>query len=678
MKLMLPIICVLLLVFTVRSDEINRDDYVIPETKETESHTFQAEINRLMSIIINSLYSNSEIFLRELVSNAADALDKAKYLSLTQEGYSDIPLEIRLYSDEENGVLYITDTGVGMTKDELIRNLGSIAKSGTKEFLEKVQGSGDFNQIGQFGVGFYSSFLVADTVTVISKSHDDDQYIWESTAQSETSFTVSKDPRGNTLTRGTQVILTVNDESKQYLKVDKLKELVRRYNEFIHYPIYIWTSKEETKEVPIEDDHEGDEHVHDDENDELKIDDVVDEDDSPKTQTITETVTEWERLNNAEPLWRRPSKDITDEEYTSFYKNVLGESSDPLHYIHFKGEGDYEFTGLLYVPRSTPWGLYEPNYEPSLKLYVKRVFITDNFEEFMPRYLSFMKGLIDSDDLDLNVSREMLQQSKALKAIKKRIVRKAIGMFQDLANNEPEKYKDFHREYHQSIKLGIIDDTTNRDRLTQLLRFTSAKSTEEISLDQYVENMKKKQDKIYYLIGESKETLLNSPLLERLLKKGYDVLLMTNPIDSYVMNVLRKYQGKHEFANAGKEGVDLGDNLAELEEQYSPLIQYLQIQLAGSISKVQLSSRLTSTPAAIVSSTYGYSADMEKIMKAQALSDPRYASLLAGKKIFEINPRHPIIKKLNWLVEEEEMTDQTKELVGVLYDTALLSSIRSK
>eukprot|EP01129_Flabellula_baltica_P000946 TRINITY_DN10879_c0_g1_i1.p1 TRINITY_DN10879_c0_g1~~TRINITY_DN10879_c0_g1_i1.p1 ORF type:complete len:732 (+),score=221.38 TRINITY_DN10879_c0_g1_i1:21-2216(+) len=659
---------VLLLALVAFGEDLNPDDFVVPEVENSEGHVFQAEINKLMGIIINSLYSNRDIFLRELVSNAADALDKAKYLQLTNadEFDSSIPMEIRIYADEENNLLYITDTGIGMTKDELVANLGSIAKSGTKEFLEKVQSTGDVNQIGQFGVGFYSSFLVADTVTVVSKNADDDQYIWRSSAESDASYTVSRDPRGNTLGRGTQIILTLKEDAGEYLQVDKLRELVLRYNEFINFPIYIWTSSEITKEIPVEKESEESE-------DDLLIDDF--EDDEPETQTVTEVVSEWERINSADPLWRRPKTEITEEEYNAFYRNVLKESKDPLYYSHFKGEGEYDFTGLLYIPEEAPFGLYEPSFSSSFKLYVKRVFITDNFEEFMPRYLSFIKGLVDSDELDLNVSREILQKSRALMTIKKRLVRKAIAMMQEIARDDEEKYKKLYQQYSQSIKLGVIEDYSNRDRLTQLLKYYTAKHTDEqITLDQYIDEMKKNQDKIYFLGGDSKEVLLKSPLIERLVKKGYDVVLMTDSIDSYVMNTLLKYQGKYSFVNVGKEGVDLGDNMEELKDTYAPLVDFLKEELKQYVSKVQLSSRLTSTPAAVISSTYGYTADMEKIVKAQALNDPRYASLLASKKIFEINPRHPIVKKLNSLVSEDLVTDETVELIHVLYDTALLGS----
>eukprot|EP01123_Difflugia_compressa_P000885 TRINITY_DN10_c0_g2_i1.p1 TRINITY_DN10_c0_g2~~TRINITY_DN10_c0_g2_i1.p1 ORF type:complete len:797 (-),score=209.33 TRINITY_DN10_c0_g2_i1:128-2518(-) len=650
-----------------------------------ESHTFKAEINQLMGIIINSLYSNRDIFLRELISNSADALTKIRFLSLKDSAaLGDTPqLEIRIKFDADSRLLHIRDTGIGMTKNDLINNLGSIAKSGTKEFIEKMS-AGDIETIGQFGVGFYSSFLVSDKVTVTSKNNDDSQHIWEGTSDDPSSYTVAEDPRGNTLGRGTMVTLHLRDDSVEYLNQNKLKELIVRYNEFISYPIYLWASHEESREVP---DDSVDEEVDEEEEEEISIDDdeeseeEEEEEPAPKTKTITETVWGWERVNPNPPLWTRSKSDISDEEYTTFYKNVLGSSEEPFDHLHFKAEGDVEFNALIYIPSSLPYGFFEPNFKSQLKLYVKRVFITDNFNEMIPSYLSFVKGVLDSDDLPLNVSREMLQENKILDVIKKKLVRKIIALFQDLADDKDneEKWNKFYDTFATNIKLGVLQDTQNKTRLSKLLRFITAKNSEKkISVEEYIENMKKNQKDIYYLGGETLESIKNSPLLEGLTKRGYDVLLLPEPIDEYCISSLGKYDGKFSFVDISKEGLKLSDaeeeRLKELNTKFEPLSNYLKDVLQDKVSKVQVSNKLSKAPCAIVAQSWGYSANMERILKAQALKDDRYLSPMAGKRVLEINPYHPIVKKLLQLVEEEQTNDDTRDVAHVLYDTAVLNS----
>jgi len=526
-------------------------------------------------------------------------------------------------------------------------------------------------QIGQFGVGFYSTFLVGDTVTVVSKHDDDDQYIWESSAESDTSFDVIKDPRGNTLTRGTLVTIHVKEDAKDYLDWVKLKDLILRYNEFIGYPIYLWTKKEVEREVPDEPEEKQEET-------ETPKDVEVEDVKEPKMKTIKEDVWDWEHINTAEPLWRRRKNEITEKDFTEFYQNVLKSDGAPLHYLLFKAEGDLEFTGLVYIPEKSPYGQWDAGYTGHFKLYVKRVFVTDNFEEFLPKYLSFIKGLVDSDDFDLNISREVLQKSKTLQLIKKRLVRKIVAMFQDLADSDKEKYMVFYENYASNIKLGIMDDPSNRDRLAQLLRFYTYKHKDEmISLDKYVEEMRPKQNEIFFLSGENKESVLSSPLLEKLTKKGYDVVLMTEPIDEYVMQVMYQYLGKYKFQNLGKEEVDVTKEKKkkELEEEYKPLTDYLKEILGDKISKVTISTRLTTTPAVVVAPTYGITPTMKRIMKNQPLSDSSRAQhLMSEKNILDINPKHPIVVKLLTLVKEGAQDKTTEDISRVLYETATISS----
>eukprot|EP01126_Amoeba_proteus_P009557 TRINITY_DN1362_c0_g1_i1.p1 TRINITY_DN1362_c0_g1~~TRINITY_DN1362_c0_g1_i1.p1 ORF type:complete len:791 (-),score=170.74 TRINITY_DN1362_c0_g1_i1:127-2499(-) len=636
-------------------------------------HQFRAEINQLMGIIVNSLYSNRDIFVRELVSNAADALDKIRYLSLTNPSLLDDEkrLEIRIKIDPENNLIHIRDTGVGMTKEDLITNLGSIAKSGTKEFLKKIDaGKEDLTQIGQFGVGFYSSFLVADKVTVTSKHNDDDQHIWESTLDDSTAFSVAKDPRGNTLGRGTLITLHLREDAADYLKHEKLKSLIQHYNQFITFPIYLQEEREEA--IPSQE--EVDEKEPSEVDLEIEEDEEKPEGSTPKTRTVRD----WVQINSVQPLWTRKSSDITDEEYEKFYSDSLDVGGKPLEWSHFKAEGEVEFNALLYVPETPPTGSMDfMNSKSLVKLYVKRVFISDNFEDFLPAWLNFIRGIVDSDDLPLNVSREMLQQSKLLKIIQKKLIRKVIALLQQIMEDE-EKWEKFYENYHQFIKMGVVKDTSNRQRLAKLLRFHSAKSSEKmISFDKYVESMKSGQTDIYYLGGENKAALLRSPLIERLTKKGYDVLLFTSAIDEYVAMHLSTYDTKYKLVDISKEGLKLDDeDKAKQEEyntQFAPLSEYLKETLKKHISNVAVSFKLSTYPCALVSASYGMSANMERILKAQALAEK--SQIPSGnKRVLEINPRHPIIKHLLQVVQDGKQDESTSDIAHLMYDTAVLTS----
>ncbi|WOL13170.1 hypothetical protein Cni_G21939 [Canna indica] len=671
-----------------------------------EKFEFQAEVSRLMDILINSLYSNKDIFLRELISNASDALDKIRFLSLTDKevlGEGDnTKLEILMKLDKENKILSIRDRGIGMTKEDLIKNLGTIAKSGTSAFVEKMQTGGDLNLIGQFGVGFYSVYLVADYVEVISKHNDDKQHVWESKADG--SFAISEDIWNEPLGRGTEIRLHLRDEAKEYLEEFKLKELVKKYSEFINFPIQLWASKEVDVEVPSDEEESTDEE----ETPETTSteDEEVDEDDTekkPKTKTVKETTYEWEVLNDMKAIWLRNPKEVTDEEYSKFYHSIAKDFGDekPMAWSHFTAEGDVEFKALLFVPPKAPHDLYESYYntnKSNLKLYVRRVFISDEFDELLPKYLSFLMGLVDSDTLPLNVSREMLQQHSSLKTIKKKLIRKALDMIRRIADEDPDEfhnkdktdsekeseedekkgqYTKFWNEFGKSIKLGIIEDAQNRNRLAKLLRFESTKSEGKLaSLDEYISRMKPGQKDIFYITGTSKEQLEKSPFLERLTKKNYEVIFFTDPVDEYLMQYLMDYEDK-KFQNVSKEGLKLGKDskLKDLKESFKELTNWWKDALSSeNVDSVKISNRLDNTPCIVVTSKYGWSANMEKIMQSQTLSDSSKQAYMRGKRVLEINPRHPIIKELRDRVAQDSKDESLTATARLIYQTALMES----
>ena len=677
---------------------------------DAEKFEFQAEVSRLMDIIINSLYSNKDIFLRELISNASDALDKIRFLSLTDKevlGEGDnTKLEIQIKLDKEKKILSIRDRGIGMTKEDLIKNLGTIAKSGTSAFVEKMQTSGDLNLIGQFGVGFYSVYLVADYVEVISKHNDDKQYVWESKADG--AFAISEDVWNEPLGRGTEIRLHLRDEAGEYLDEYKLKDLVKKYSEFINFPIYLWASKEVEKEVPADEDETSDEE---ETSETSPSEEEGDEDDSekaedekkPKTKKVKETTYEWELLNDVKAIWLRNPKEVTEEEYTKFYHSLAKDFSDekPFAWSHFNAEGDVEFKAVLFVPPKAPQDLYESYYnskKSNLKLYVRRVFISDEFDELLPKYLSFLMGLVDSDTLPLNVSREMLQQHSSLKTIKKKLIRKALDMIRKIADEDPDEsndkdkkdieessadnekkgqYAKFWNEFGKSVKLGIIEDATNRNRLAKLLRFETSKSDGKLtSLDQYISRMKAGQKDIFYITGASKEQLEKSPFLERLAKKNYEVIFFTDPVDEYLMQYLMDYED-NKFQNVSKEGLKLGkDSKAkELKESFKELTKWWKGALASdNVDDVKISNRLADTPCVVVTSKYGWSANMERIMQSQTLSDASKQAYMRGKRVLEINPRHPIIKELRDRVIKDPEDESVKQTAQLMYQTALLES----
>merc|ERR1712241_560968 len=544
-------------------EAISIDGLSVAEVKQlrdsAEKHAFQAEVSRMMKLIINSLYKNKEVFLRELISNASDALDKIRLLSLTAKSLLEATdeLTIKIKADKENHVLHITDTGIGMTKQDLINNLGTIAKSGTADFLTKLQDAASASEmsdlIGQFGVGFYPAFLVADKVVVTSKHNDDTQYIWESDAAS---FSIVEDPRGPTLKRGTQISLYLKEESYDFLEQDTVRDLIKKYSQFINFNIYLWGSSTKTVEEPEE------------------------EEKKPKTKKVEKTTWDWELCNQSKPIWTRKPDDIAQDEYDEFYKSITKDKNGPLTQSHFIAEGEVTFKSLLFIPNSQPSETFNKygSITENIKLYVRRVFITDDFKDMMPSYLSFVRGVVDSDDLPLNVSREQLQQHKLLKVIKKKLVRKTLDMIKKI---DEKLYPAFWREFSTNIKLGIIEDAGNRSRLAKLVRFTS--STGELaSLSGYVERMKDKQEQIFYMAGSTLKECQESPFVERLVKKGYEVLYLTEAVDEYAVSALPEFEGK-KFQNVAKDGFSIdGDTDAakaykeELKERFEPLVKWMQ------------------------------------------------------------------------------------------------------
>jgi len=642
---------------------------------EAETYEFTSDVGRVMDLIINSLYSDRDIFLRELVSNAADACDKKRFLSLTEDSGEAQP-EIKIRANEDDNTLTIEDSGVGMTRDELVNNLGKIAQSGTRAFVQALgDGNADVNLIGQFGVGFYSAYLVANKVTVVTKSMQDSNkaYRWESEADS--SYTIAEaSPDDIQGVSGSKLILHLKDDSSAYLEASKIEELLQRYSEFIEFPISVWKETTEYKQVPD-----------DEANEELA------EGEEPKMKTVPETVEGYEAVNNQKPIWLRSPREVSEEEYEEFYKTAFRNSYDkPMKHTHFVLEGQVMCKSILYIPGMLPFELSKDMFDEdsrNLRLYVKRIFINDKFDELLPRWLKFVKGVVDSDDLPLNVSREILQKSKVLNIINKRLVRKSLDMVKELSEAEGDEgkgqYVVFWNNFGKYLKVGIIEDDRNREEIASFLRFFSSKSDEEYtSIDEYIENMPEGQKAVYYVTGEGKEKAKMSPVIEKLKSRGYDVLLATEPLDEIMFESLRSYKGK-DIIDAAKDTLKLDDDdenskkkMEDLNREYVDVINYLETVLSGKVQKVTVSDLLTESPAALVQGAYGMSPSMQRYMKAQAVAAGSEVGDVdsMNKVCMEINPSHPIVKDLNRMVKAEKENKETEDFALLLFDVAGMTS----
>merc|ERR1712166_1611087 len=658
-------------------------------TEGGEKHEFQAEVNRLMDIIINSLYTDKNVFLREIVSNSADALEKARFHSVQDEAFLGEmqDMEIKIEHDPDAKTISITDTGVGMTKADLINNLGVVAKSGSTNFLEAMADGADTNLIGQFGVGFYSAFLVADKVTVTSKCNEDPvQHVWESSA--DASFTVVDDPRGNTLGRGSRVTLHLKEDAHDYLSEDKLKESAKKYSQFIQFPIYVKVKKEVDADAEEDDDDDKDDEEEKKDDVETKDDDEKEEEEEEKKAPKKKTVFEWEQVNTQKAIWLRAKEDVTEEEYDEFYKSISKDYLDPLAYSHFNAEGEIEFKSILFLPKKAPFDMMD-NYhtkKSEVKLFVRRVLVADKFDELLPRYLNFVRGVVDSDDLPLNVSREQLQQNKIMKVISKKLVRKILELMKKIAKEEDSDEEDedeekedgdeeekekkeekadkkdeesswtkFYKEFAKNLKMGCYEDDSNRSKLSKLLRFQTSKSEgKDISLDKYLDRMAESQESIYYMSGESMETM-KAPSLQVFKKKDLEVLMLSDHLDEPCIQKLADYEGK-KFVSIQKADVKLDETeeekkrFSKLKDMYKPLTDWWKDKLSDftekgelkdagvKIEAVSISKRLTNSPVVVVTSQFGYSAQQEKIMKAQAFQNKDQISMMSGRKTLEINP----------------------------------------
>ena len=679
-----------------------------------EQFTFKAEINELMNMIIHNFYSNKDIFLRELISNASDAINKLKHESLQNiellGDYNDFLIRIKV--NKEQNQIMIEDTGIGMDRNDLINNLGTIAKSGTKEFMKKVLGSDldkstsvntNSNLIGQFGVGFYSAYLIADTVRVVTrKAGCDEIFEWESSGNG--SFSLSQlDSSQTDIVRGTRIYLNVRSDSTEYLETSKITEIVKKHSSYITYPILLYTLK--SKEVPDdsvqeqentqesqentqesqENTQESQENTQKVQEQELKVEDAEDSDDEDvpkadeekkqKMKTIQEE--SWDKINS-EPLWTKPTSEITPEEYETFYKSLSGDWDKHLTLKHFKTEGNCEFSSILYIPSRAPFDLFEKKQRNNIKLYVKKVLITDECKDLCPDWLNFVSGIVDSSDLPLNASRELLQQSKILKQISKQIVKKSIEMMEELAGDE-EKFKTFYQNFDKNLKLGIHEESTQREKLVEFLRYPTSKG-EFVSFSQYKERMGEKQPGIYFITGDSIKNLENSPFVDKLKKKDWEIIYMADPIDEYIVQHLTKYNDV-KLINVSKDDLELPVDETDSNNETKPdqalmdkLCERMKEILGERVDQVKVSSKIESQPA-IITNPMGMSANMERILKAQALSNKNPMMMgMFNKKTMEINPSHPVMRKLSESLDDPTQTEAVSQLTEILYDSAMLSS----
>lgn len=727
-----------------KPDEAMFTDEQLKEIKSSEeTFEFQTQVSRLMNILVNSLYTNREVFLRELISNANDALDKVRFLGLTNASALEpnLELEIKIKAHPEDNTLRIRDTGIGMSRAELIKNLGTIAQSGTTEFLKLMESGDATSLIGQFGVGFYSAFLAADRVTVVSKSNSDpDQHIWESDASG--SFTITKDPRGNTLGRGTEIVLHLKDDLLEtYLDQKELTAIIQRYSQFINFPIKLWGSEErdarmeEEEEEVTEEETEGDE----DENEEIQVDEEGEESTKEKKEKAKEAkekkereqedeeerphdededekdeepikypkkVTEWDwiLMNNIKPIWTRNQRDITTEEYNEFYKALTRDSEDPMAYKHFSAEGDANFKALMYIPKHAPQEMWEYNAsKPGLRLFVRHVFVTNGLYTIVPAWLNFVKGVVDSDDIPINVGREQVQETKVIDGIKAKVVRKAIQMIQEIFKRDEGHngtYRDFYNEYATNMKMGANEDKHNSERLMKMLLFytsygSDGKVLKMTTFDEYLERLKKYEESrktsgkpqkdIIFIAGDSLRSIQDSPLVEKMLKQGREILYMVDPMDEVLINNVKTYNG-HKITNIAIEGARLDfleDDDEKRKNEEDPdikdrqdLFNWFRRLLSETVRKVAVSKMLTDTPMAVIASTYAVSSNMERIRKYQTYTRtnvaPDNSPPILSQHVLEVNMKHPIIRALNRKIKAGTNTPEDDKLIYLLYKAAVI------
>lgn len=642
---------------------------------ETETYAFSADINQLLSLIINTIYSNKEVFLREIISNSSDALNKLRYQSLTDSKCleSDPNLEISISFDHENKILIITDTGIGMTKDELINNLGTIASSGTKKFIENLSATKDVNLIGQFGVGFYSAYLVATKVVVVSKNNDDDQYVWES--EGNGSFSILKDTSSFKLNRGTQMSLYLKDDMYDYLEESKIKDLVKKHSNFIDFPIKLQMMKTKEVEVEVEVPETNDPVTTVDgvttdgvTVDGVTVDGATTDDVTTKKEMKTESYVEFDQLNTTKPIWTRNPKEITEEEYSEFYKSLTGDYDNELEHLHFSVEGQVDFKALLYIPKRAPYDLFDgqTKRKSDIKLYVKKVFITDDFDDTIPEYLKFVRGVIETDDIPLNISRETLQQNKVMKIIGKNIVKKIIEIFSSISDDS-EKFRIFYEQYSKQIKIGIHEDTTNRTKLASLLRYETSKSNGDlISLDEYIDNLVEGQSDIYYMTSDSIKSVEVSPFLNYYKKNNYEVLFMVDVLDEYVTQQLRDYKEKKLVC------ITKNSTTEDNQEEYKQVCNYFKSILQDQVEKIVVSNKVIDFPCIISTPEYSWTSNMQRIASSQTNSKADTMQFMS-KKILEINNEHEIIIKIKEKLNSNPEANM-KDLVMLLFNVACNAS----
>lgn len=598
-------------------------------------HEFQTEVNQLLHLIIHSLYSHKEIFLRELISNASDACDKLKYLTMTSEEYKQVSFDPRIdisFTQGDNPILTISDSGIGMNEADIIENLGTIARSGTKNFLEKLSGDKrkDSNLIGQFGVGFYSVYMVADRVEVISrKALEDKAYRWESDGKG--AYDLTESTRDS---HGTTIIIHLNDEGKEYASRWSIEAIIKKYSNHISFPIYL--AYEDTR-------YEGE----GDDSKEIKENKV-------------------DQVNAASAFWKLPKAELKDEDYNEFYRSLAHDDGEPLMYIHTQAEGTLDYSTLFYLPKKAPFDMYYSDYKPGVKLFVKRVFITDDDKELLPTYLRFVRGVIDSEDLPLNVSREILQQNRILAKIKSNSVKKILSELESLAKKDTAKYTDFIREYNRPLKEGLYQDFDNRDALMELVRFKSSKVDGYTSFAEYKERMQVDQKAIYFITGTNENTLRNSPLLEMYRNKGIEVLILDEEIDEIVIPSLYAYKEiPLKSVNRSDAAEDLKSESDKAEEKaVEPVIEKIKNALKDKVKDVKASTRLSDSPACLVADSNDPTAQMQAMLKAMGQGG------MVGdvKPILEINPNHPIVKKL----QDSNDAELISEISELLFEQSVL------